>query len=320
MIPLMTTFEADEVDVADDLRDCTLCPRLCHADRTSTRLGYCRTGVGFSLGAICRHRGEEPALSGEDGVCNVFFTRCNLQCAYCQNYEISRRTGPIREQNLTLDQVVGRVEEVLSGGVTVLGFVSPSHVILQMRAIVFALRRRGHRPTVVMNTNAYDRVETLRSIEEVVDVYLPDLKYRDADLARRLSDAPDYPEVAAAALREMHRQKGESVVIDSAGVMRSGLIVRHLVLPGQVENSLECLRFLARELGPSVHLSLLAQYHPTPPVRSFPGLGRSLHPEEYDRVVTEAKRLGFENGWIQELGSESDYLPDFSLPDPFGER
>lgn len=305
------------MDSLAELGDCALCPRDCHADRRAGRLGYCQSGSGFSVGAICAHLGEEPVLSGQRGICNVFFTRCNLQCLYCQNAQISRRRGRIVEEALSLEEVILRIERILDHGVSAVGFVSPSHCIPQMKAIITALAVRGRRPTTVMNTNAYDKVETLRSLEPLIDVYLPDLKYMDEDLALRFSDGPDYPEVATRALKEMFRQKESSLHLGADGLARSGLILRHLVLPGQVENSKRCLRFIAEELSPDVHLSLLAQYHPTPAVRSHPDLGRPLRPEEYEEVLDEAECLGFEHGWTQELASAGEYLPDFSSPDPF---
>jgi len=311
--------DPSQLDILGELRDCAICPRLCHADRLSGRLGYCQSGAGFSVGAICAHHGEEPALSGSRGICNVFFTRCNLQCIFCQNIQISRTRGPIHEQVLSLDAVVERIAPLLDGGISMLGFVSPSHCIPQMRAIVARLKMNGFSPTVVMNTNAYDRRETLRSLEGLVDVFLPDLKYMDPALAASYSDAADYPDAAIKALKEMYRQKGRAVLVDSEGLMRSGLIVRHLVLPGHVDNSLRCLRAIARELSPEVHLSLLAQYHPIGPVHSHPQLGCSLRPEEYEQVLAEMDGLGFENGWTQELDSQSRYLPDFATDEPFAE-
>jgi putative pyruvate formate lyase activating enzyme len=299
------------------LADCTLCPRECHVNRTRDELGYCRTGNGFSLGAICVHRGEEPLIAGPHGICNVFFTRCNLQCRFCQNAQISRNRDPIYERSLGLDEVVRRIESVLDRGPSAVGFVSPSHVVPQMVAIIDDLRRRGRGPTFVMNTGAYDKTEVLRALEGRIDVYLPDLKYMDADLARRLSDASDYPRVAATALKEMYRQVGSEIAVDVDGNLRSGLVVRHLVLPGCVDDSKACLRFLARELSPRIHLSLLAQYCPTPLVAKDPLLGRRLRQDEYDQVVAEAERLGFERGWVQALDSAESYLPDFARDHPF---
>ena len=299
------------------LADCTLCPRECHVDRTRDQRGYCRTGDGFSLGAICAHRGEEPLISGPHGICNVFFTRCNLQCRFCQNAQISRNRDPIYERSLSLDEVVRRIESVLDRGPSAVGFVSPSHVVPQMVAIIDDLRRRGRGPTFVMNTSGYDKTQVVRALEGRIDVYLPDLKYMDADLAHRLSDAPDYPSVAATALKEMYRQVGSEITVDVDGNLRSGLVVRHLVLPGHVEDSKACLGFLACELSPRIHLSLLAQYASTPAVADDPLLGRLVRQDEYDEVVAYAGRLGFERGWVQTLDSAKSYLPDFTRDHPF---
>jgi putative pyruvate formate lyase activating enzyme len=170
---------------------------------------------------------------------------------------------------------------------------------------------------MVMNTNCYDRARTIAELEGEIELYLPDLKYLDPVLAREYSGAEDYPEVAATALREMFRQKGARLVLDEGGTIDSGLIVRHLVLPGAVKNSLACLRFLAEELSPEIHLSLMSQYHPTPAVRDHPHLGRTLREEEYGEVLAEMERLGFSRGWIQELDSHRGYLPDFNRPEVF---
>ena len=300
-----------------ELRNCTVCPRECHTDRTTNELGYCQTGNGFSIGSICVHRGEEPVLTGKHGICNVFFTRCNMQCIYCQNYQISRNHGKISEKRLTLGGVVSQIERVLNHGATVVGFVSASHCIPQMKAVITGLHQRGHDPTFVMNTNAYDKVETLASLEGVIDVYLPDLKYMDEGLAASYSDTPAYPKVATRALKEMYRQMGTEIELDREGMIRSGLIVRHLVLPGQVENSKACLQFIAEEISSSVYLSLMSQYHPTSQVASHPELGRFLLREEYEEVLREMDRLGFHRGWTQKLESQANYLPDFTLPQPF---
>ena len=310
----------------EELRDCAGCPRNCHARRLDGELGYCRSSAGFSLGAICVHRGEEPVLGGDPrsptsgagrGICNVFFTRCNLQCGYCQNYQISRNRGEILEHVLQPDEVVARIGRILDGGTRHVGFVSPSHCIPQMKTIARALAARSPRPIFVMNTNSYDKVETLRSLEGLMDIYLPDLKYMDSALAARYSGAVDYPAVAAAALREMFRQKGSYLLLNANGCAESGLIVRHLVLPGHVENSKRCLRFIAEELSPAVHLSLLAQYQPIPEVAGDPDLGRRLRPEEYEEVLAEMRRLGFYRGWTQELDSAENYVPDFRKRHPF---
>jgi putative pyruvate formate lyase activating enzyme len=216
-----------------------------------------------------------------------------------------------------LDETVAAIVRLLDEGAEVVGFVSPSHMIEQMRSIIDALHERGYRPTIVMNTSAYDKSSVIASLAGVVDVYLPDFKYMDRSLALEFSGAWDYPDVALAALREMHRQKGSNLRLNKNGTAASGLIVRHLILPGHVENSKAVLRTIAAELSPSVHLSLMSQYYPTPAVARHPWLGRTITRGEYEEVVDELARLGFHRGWVQELESQETYRPDFSKPHPF---
>jgi putative pyruvate formate lyase activating enzyme len=240
-----------------------------------------------------------------------------MQCVFCQNHQISRNQGTIVEHQLTLEDVVRCIEAALARGVGAVGFVSPSHCIPQMKAIIEALRTRQPKPAFVMNTNAYDTVETLASLDGLIDAYLPDLKYMDAELAARYSDAPDYPAVATKAIAEMFRQKGTRLAVADSGYVESGLIIRHLVLPGHVENSKLCLRWIADSLSTDVHISLMAQYRPTPAVAGHPQLGRCLRPDEYQEVLDELHRLGFWRGWTQALDSPSTYQPDFAQSHPF---
>ena len=298
---------------------CDLCPRNCRVRRSEGELGYCRSTADFNIAAICLHRGEEPVLSGKDGICNVFFTHCNLQCVFCQNYQISRNETNRNGWRRKPQEVVRKIEEILTGGAKTVGFVSPSHCVPQMRTIIHLLKERGNRPVFVMNTNAYDKAGTIRGLADDIDVYLPDFKYMVRELADSFSQAPDYPEVAREALREMFRQKGAEIEIGPDGIIRDGLIIRHLVLPGQIENSISCLRFIAEELSPCVHVSLMAQYHPTPPVSDHPLLGRAVTREEYEEVRKELERLGFEKGWLQEPESAGQYLPDFNRPEIFSQ-
>ncbi len=299
------------------LRSCVCCPRQCRANRLAGELGYCRTGAGFQIGSICLHKGEEPVISGEAGICNVFFTHCNLQCSYCQNHQISRNAGPDIEYILTLAEVVHKIEALLDKGASALGFVSPSHVIPQIFAVIMALQKKGRTPVTVYNTHAYDRVEGLKSLSSLIRVWLPDLKYMDAHIAMRLSHAPDYPKVATAAIREMVQQKGLDLKLNSRGEIQEGVIVRHLVLPGQVENSKNVLRFLAKEISPNITLSLMAQYCPTPHVSHVKDLNRGVTQKEYDEVLDEMDFLGMENGWVQDLDSKDNYQPDFAASHPF---
>ena len=256
-------------------------------------------------------------LSGVNGICNVFFTRCNMQCVYCQNYQISRNHDPKTENLMELREVIDQIEMLLDRGAHGVGFVSPSHFVPQMKVIINLLRARKRNPFFVYNSNGYDRVETLRTLEGLIDVYLPDLKYSGDDLAKNLSDTPKYVEVSQAALKEMYRQVGSKLSLNNGGTANSGLIVRHLVLPGEVENSKRVLGFIASELSPEIWISLMAQYSPTPSVENRPPMNRKITKEEYDQVLSEFERLGFRNGFVQELKSADSYLPDFDKQTPF---
>ncbi|HDL64026.1 MAG TPA: 4Fe-4S cluster-binding domain-containing protein [Proteobacteria bacterium] len=290
---------------------CALCPRDCRVRRGAGEDGYCRTGSDLYIASICLHRGEEPPVSGETGICNVFFAHCNLQCIYCQNYQISSNKSQAQEFRMNLPDVIERIEDVLNRGARGVGFVSPSHYVPAMREIISELKAHRRDQTFVFNTSAYDRVETIQELEDEISLYLPDLKYQDRALAEEYSGAADYPFIAGEALKEIFRQKGADLIINPDGTIRSGMIIRHLVLPGAVENSKECLRFIAEKLSPDIHISLMAQYHPPPRVRNHPVLGRTLLKEEYSQVVDEMHRLGFHRGWVQELESHHSYLPDF---------
>ncbi len=306
-----------KINDLSELADCTLCPRECHANRLVSPSGWCRSGAGFAISSICIHRGEEPAISGQTGICNIFFAHCNLQCVYCQNWQISDNRGEVQKVEMDFDQVIREVTSIFDQGINRVGFVSPSHFIPQMLAIVKGVRSAGYSPVWVYNSNGYDKVDTLRRLEGIIDVYLPDMKYSDPVLASEWSGATDYPGVAEAALKEMYRQKGPRLHLDDDGTAVSGLIIRHLVLPGETENSLNVLRFVAGELSPEIHISLMSQYYPTPAVSCNPRLNRTVTPAEYRLVTEEMERLGMFNGWIQEAESQEHYRPDFRRDHPF---
>lgn len=280
-------------------------------------MGYCRTDAGFNIASICIHRGEEPVISGAEGICNIFFNGCNLRCIYCQNHEISQCGKSSKSQTFNLNEVLDRVIEILSGGISSVGFVSPSHVMPQVKAIIKGLNDRGYKPITVYNTNSYDKRETIRSLSGLIDIYLPDYKYATGETAALYSGASDYPEVALNAIKEMYFQKGSTLITNDSGKAECGLLIRHLVLPGHAEESRKVLKTLAEELSPGVHLSLMSQYHPTDLVKNHPVLNRSLYRSEYESVVDTMESLGFRNGWVQDMDSNITYRPDFSKENPF---
>jgi putative pyruvate formate lyase activating enzyme len=289
------------------LEHCTLCPRECGVNRFEGADGYCGTNAGLNIASICIHKGEEPPISGPDGICNIFFGSCNLRCVFCQNHEISRPGSALNINAMDLQTTLDIVEDILSRGIRTVGFVSPSHVVPQVKAIIRGLNARGLKPVTVYNTNSYDKPDTLREISDMIDVYLPDYKYITADLAASLSDAYNYPDVVQKALKEMYFQKGSTLVTDEKGIAESGILIRHLVLPGHAEESKKVLTSIAEDLSTGVHLSLMSQYHPNPHVNNHPCLSRSLYKEEYNLVAEAMEEIGFRNGWIQDMESFRNY-------------
>lgn len=296
----------------DVLKDCQICPRQCGVNRLKGELGYCKSDANFHISSICIHKGEEPPISGEKGICNVFFSHCNLQCSYCQNHQISFNSSNNTNNIKNLTTIISEICLILDQGIKLVGFVSAGHFIPQMKVIIKALNSKNYFPKIVYNSNAYDRVEELLQMENIVDVYLPDLKYADNNLAKRYSDAENYPSVAFNAIKEMYRQKGSSLIQDEDGLAESGLLIRHLVLPGQIENSQSVLKWIANELSINVSVSLMAQYFPTSLVKHDSKLGRCITEKEFNEVVNSFYDNGLHKGFIQELDSPSNYKPDFS--------
>ncbi len=299
------------------LAGCRLCPRECNVDRFSGGTGICGIDAGFHIASVCIHRGEEPSISGPDGICNIFFEGCNLKCVYCQNHEISNHRSVKHFPGIGLHKLLDKIEKILSTGINAIGFVSPSHVVPQVKTIIQGLNMRGYKPVTIYNTGSYDKTETLRSLEGIIDVYLPDFKYITSSLALRYSGAADYPELALEALKEMYYQKGSVLRLDEKGRAEYGMLIRHLVLPGHADESIALLKVLAEELSPGVHISLMSQYHPAYKAKNYSELNRPLYKDEYNSVVAAMEKLGFRNGWVQDMDSNVNYRPDFSREHPF---
>ena len=299
------------------LQSCTLCPRECRVNRIEGERGYCGMDAGLNIASVCIHKGEEPVISGKGGICNVFFAGCNLHCVYCQNHEISQPGRVYKNKNTNLNELLTQISSILSQGINSIGFVSPSHMAHQVREIIEGLNANSLNPVTVYNTNSYDKVETLRSLADLIDVYLPDYKYVTPELAAELSGADDYPRVALKAIREMYYQKGSTLRTDENGKAENGLLIRHLVLPGYVEESKRVLRSIAEEISTGVHISLMSQYHPAFLTERHASLGRTLYKAEYESVAEEMERLGFRNGFVQDMDSNVSYRPDFNKEHPF---
>lgn len=307
-------YEPDDIKM---LSHCTLCPRECRTDRFKGSTGYCRSDAGTNIASICIHRGEEPSISGPDGICNIFFSGCNLRCAFCQNHEISRKEESWGKRVFGFKEALEIITGMLDQGIRAVGFVSPSHVVPQVRAIIKALHIRGYKPIMIYNTNTYDKKETITRLNGIIDVYLPDYKYTSSEIAEEFSDASDYPEIALKAIKEMYYQKGSVLMTDNEGRAENGMLIRHLIMPGHTCESIKVLRSIADEISTGVSISLMSQYHPTELVKDHPVLGRSLYTTEYEVVATEMDSLGFRNGWIQDIESHNNYRPDFNWEHPF---
>jgi len=299
------------------LARCACCPRRCRVNRLEEKTGFCGIGGGIRVSHIGLHFGEEPPISGKNGSGTVFFAGCNLRCLFCQNFQISQEFQDVWTWIMTVDDLADALLRLQDEGAHNVNFVSPSHMILQMADAIVAARSRGFSLPVVYNSGGYDSVEALRAVRGLVDIYLPDLKYLDNELGQRFSSVADYANVAPEVLREMFDQVG-LLEEDDDGIAQRGLLVRHLVLPGFLDNSRACLRFLAG-LSSEISVSLMSQYAPRHRAVGHPELGRPLACKEYEAMVAYAMDLGLENAFIQELDSQGHYVPDFEREEPFGE-
>lgn len=295
-----------------DLTNCNLCPHRCSVNREQGQLGFCHLDAGLHIANISLHTGEEPIDGSKNGVCNVFFSHCNLRCVYCQNYQISQPQSVVKHEITDYETAVNQIVAILQKNVNFLGFVSPTSHIPHMLKIIDMVQKHGFSPKIIYNTNGYENVETLRLLEGIVDIYLPDFKYADDELAQRLSGIPNYTETALAAIGEMYRQK-KSVLNDE----NPALIIRHLVLPNHVDNSLNVLNLLAKEISTDVFVSLMSQYFPVYKALELRDINRTLSNTEYDLVLEKLDDLWFERGWTQQLDSNDYYQPDFDKENPF---
>jgi len=300
------------------LANCDICPRACGVNRSGGETGYCRSASLPVVTSVLAHHGEEPVLSGRRGSGTIFFGNCNLRCRYCQNYQISQELGERSRYETDIPTLASHMLRLQDEGCHNINFVSPSHFVPQIVAAVLAAIPRGLSVPLVYNSSGYDALETIRQLDGIIDIYLPDLRYGSDDHARKYSDAPGYPETARAAIREMYRQVGE-LKTDETGIAERGLIVRHLILPNDISGSRDCLEWLAQELSPRVAVSIMSQYHPCYHAFSEPQIARRITGSEYEKVVEIVTELGLENGWLQEMESAEHYLPDFNdRHRPFG--
>jgi putative pyruvate formate lyase activating enzyme len=271
------------------LTDCRLCPRQCGVNRVAGETGYCRTGRQAVVASYNAHFGEETPLVGQHGSGTIFFTHCNLKCLFCQNYEISHLG---QGHAVTDDQLADIMLDLQAVGCHNINLVTPSHVVPQVLSAVGQAARQGLTLPLVYNCGGYDRVDTLQLLEGIVDIYMPDFKFWDAEVAAQTCDAPDYPETARRALLEMHGQVGDLVIDEATGLAGRGLLVRHLVMPRGMAGTPQVMAFLAESLSPDTYVNLMAQYRPCGRAGEIDSLAAALSPDEYRRAVQAARDAG----------------------------
>ena len=290
------------------LQDCTLCPRQCHVNRISGKKGYCGMGSSIRAARAALHMWEEPCISGEKGSGAVFFSGCGLRCCFCQNRDIA--IGD-RGKEVSVERLADIFLELEQKGAANLNLVTGAHYVPQIIQALELAWKKGCKLPVVYNSSGYEKVETLKLLEGFVDVYLPDMKYMDAKLAADFSHAPDYPEVAENAIREMVRQTG-ACVFGAEGYIRKGTIVRHLILPGHTKNSIAVLQYLHETYGDKIMISMMNQFTPVWKQEKFLELNRKVTKREYEKVLNVALELGIENGYFQEgKTAKESFIPAF---------
>lgn len=291
------------------MKDCTLCPRECHVDRTAGQRGYCRTTADLVVARAALHMWEEPCLSGKEGSGTVFFSGCAVGCVYCQNRNISKA---LAGKVITVERLAEIFLELQAQGANNINLVTPSHYVPQIIAALDLARPQGLTLPVVYNCGGYEKVETLKLLEGYVDIYLPDFKYMAAEPAVKYSNCRDYFPVAAKAIAEMVRQVKEAA-FDERGIMQKGVIVRHLTLPGYLEDSKRIIKYLHETYGDRIYLSIMNQYTPVVRNTAYPELNRRISQEEYEELVDYAIGLGVENGFIQEGETALEsFIPEFN--------
>lgn len=289
------------------LEKCTICPHNCGIDRTKYA-GKCKSTDKIKIALYSIHNFEEPCISGKNGSGTIFFSNCNMNCIFCQNYEISQ-LGKGKE--ISIEKLADIMIEQQNRHVENINLVTPTSYALHIIEAIKLARQKGLKIPIVYNTNGYENVETLKLLEGYVDIYLPDLKYFYDDLGYKYSNVNNYFEIATEAIKEMYRQVGIPQ-IDENGIMKKGLMIRHLILPNQIENSKNILKWIKDNIDNNVYVSIMAQYFPTYKAKEIEGLNRKLTQKEYKEVENYLYELDLQNGYIQELGEhEEEYVPNW---------
>lgn len=292
------------------LNNCTLCPHNCKVNRLEGKKGRCKCDNTLKIALASLHMFEEPCISGANGSGTVFFTNCNLNCIYCQNYEISQGG---KGKEITIQTLADIFIKQQEKGAHNINLVTPTMYVYQIIEAIKIARKNGLKIPIIYNSNGYENIETIKMLNGYIDVYLPDLKYYTNELSKKYSNVDNYFEVATNAIKEMYSQVGNAI-FDDNGIIQKGVIIRHLVLPNHIQNTKNILKWINENMPKDIYVSVMAQYFPTYKAKNDSLINRKLNKKEYKEVFNYLYSLDLQNGYIQELGShEEEYVPDFNL-------
>ena len=290
-----------------ELEKCEICPHNCKVNREQGQIGRCRCNDKIKIALVSTHEYEEPCISGKNGSGTVFFSNCNLNCMYCQNYEISQ-LGKGRE--ITIEELADIFLKQQAKGVNNINLVTPTMYAYHIIEAIKIARKNGLNLPIIYNTNGYEKVETIKALDGYIDVYLPDLKYYSDILSKKYSNVDKYFEIATKAIKEMYKQVGQAT-FNEDGIIQKGVIIRHLVLPNHLQNTKHILKWIKENLG-DIYVSIMAQYFPTYKAKGDSLIGRKLTKKEYKEIENFLYTLDLKNGYIQELGEhEEEYVPEW---------
>ncbi len=288
------------------LEKCTICPHNCGINRLERQIGRCKASDKVRIALYSTHEFEEPCISGEKGSGTVFFSNCNLSCIYCQNYEISQLG---KGKDISIEELAEIFIKQQDKGVENINLVTPTSYTLQIIEAIKMAKQKGLAIPILYNTNGYEKIETLKLLEGYIDIYLPDLKYAEDKIGLEYSKVNNYFSIATKAIQEMIRQVGVPK-LDDRGMIKKGVMVRHLVLPNHIENSKKVLKWLKENLPNEIYISVMAQYFPTYQAKNVEKLSRKLTKEEWEEIESYIDKIGIENGYVQELEEhEKEYVP-----------
>lgn len=289
-----------------ELNECKICPHICKINRNKGQIGRCKSKDVLKIGLYSIHNFEEPCISGDKGSGTIFFSNCNMNCTFCQNYEISQQG---KGKEISIEELAKVMLLQQEKGVENINLVTPTSFAYQIIEAIKIAKEKGLNLPIIYNTNGYENVETIKALNGYIDVYLPDLKYADDELAKRYSKIDNYFETATKAIKEMIYQVG-APKFSEKGIIQKGVIIRHLVLPNYIENSKEVLKWIKENLPSNIYISIMAQYFPTYKAKEDEYINRKLTKEEWSEIENFVEEIGIENGFIQELGEhEEEYVP-----------